>query len=308
MRAPSPRRYLALFPLLLLLTVLQGCQTMEAVTNVGADIAAATGTISGQQAASIKRSSQAVSQAFEKFTPENEYYIGRTIAANILSKYKAYQNMGPNQYLNLVGQTVARASDRPETFRGYHFLILDTNEINAFAAPGGLILVSRGLLRCCKSEDALAAVLAHEVGHVQLGHGMGAIRGSRYTSLGKVAGVELAKNLGGEQLAQAAEIFDGSVGDIMKQMVDKGYQSSQEYDADQAAVAIVKRVGYNPRALKDMLEEMEKRLGAHSGGFGKTHPSPQDRLQNIEPLLKGLGAVTEPYVRKTRFNKAMLAI
>jgi predicted Zn-dependent protease len=291
-----------------LLPAVQSCQTMEAVTGAGADMAAATGAITGKQAESIKRSSQAASQAFEEFTPENEYYIGRTIAANILSKYKAYPNMGPNQYINLVGQTVARASDKPETFKGYHFLILDTDEINAFAAPGGLIMVSRGLLRCCKSEDALAAVLAHEVGHVQLGHGMGAIRGSRYTSLGKIAGVELAKNLGGEQLAQAAEVFDGTVGDIMKKMVDNGYQSSQEYDADKAAVTIVKRVGYNPTALKDMLALMEKQLGSHSGGFGKTHPAPHDRLQNIEPLLKGFGSVKEPGVRKTRFGKVILGI
>lgn len=304
-----PLRYLLLFfMMLLLLPIVQGCQTMEAVTGAGADMAAATGAITSKQAESIKKSSQAASKAFEKFTPENEYYIGRTIAANILSKYKAYQNMSPNQYINLVGQTVAQASDKPETFKGYHFLILDTDEINAFAAPGGLILVSRGLLRCCKSEDALASVLAHEVGHVQLGHGMGAIRGSRYTSLGKIAGVELAKNLGGEQLAQAADIFDGSVGDIMVKMVDNGYQSSQEYDADNAAVTIVKRVGYNPTALKDMLELMEKQLGSNSGGFGKTHPTPHNRLQNIEPLLKGFGSSKEPSARKARFSKVMLGI
>jgi predicted Zn-dependent protease len=305
----SPFRYLLLFLLIpLLLPIVQGCQTMEAVTGVGSDIAVATGAITGKQAESIKRSSQAASKAFEEFTPENEYYIGRTIAANILSKYKAYQNMSQNQYINLVGQTVAQASDKPETFKGYHFLILDTDEINAFAAPGGLVLISRGLLRCSKSEDALASVLAHEIGHVQLGHGMGAIRGSRYTSLGKIAGVELAKNLGGEQLAQATEIFDGTVGDIMKNMVDNGYQSSQEYDADHAAVTIVKRVGYNPAALKDMLEQMEKQLGSNSGGFGKTHPTPHNRLQNIEPLLKGFVSSKEPGIRKARFSKIMMGI
>lgn len=304
-----PHGYILLFFMMLwLLPIVHGCQTMEAVTGVGSDIAVATGAITSKQAESIKKGSRAAGKAFEEFTPENEYYIGRTIAANILSKYKAYQNMGPNQYINLVGQTVAQASDKPETFKGYHFLILDTDEINAFAAPGGLILVSRGLLRCCKSEDALASVLAHEVGHVQLGHGMGAIRGSRYTSLGKIAGVELAKNLGGEQLAQAAEIFDGTVGDIMVKMVDNGYQSSQEYDADNASVTILKRVGYNPTALKEMLQLMEKQLGSNSGGFGKTHPTPHDRLQNIEPLLKGFASGKDPGVRSARFSKVMLGI
>lgn len=282
---------------------IQGCETLDVAANLGADIAAARGSISSQEAESIKRGSKAASQAFEEFTPENEYYIGRTIAANILSKYKVYQKQEAINYVNVIGQTLALASDKPETFKGYHVLILDTDEINAFATPGGFILVSRGLIRCCKSEDALAAVLAHEVGHVQLNHSMKAIQGSRYTSLARVAGVEIAKNLGGEQLAEAAEIFNGTVGDIMKTMVDTGYQSNQEYDADQAAVTILRRVGYDPRALKAMLEQMERQLGQHSGGFGNTHPSPQKRIQNIDPLLRDAGAVKIPSTRKFRFDK-----
>jgi len=291
-----------------LMLIFQGCQTLDTVANVGIDLASSTGTISSEQAKSIKRSTQAASQAFEEFTPENEYYIGRTIAANILSRYQVYKDKDAFLYVNMIGQTIAQASDKPETFNGYHFLILDTDEINAFAAPGGLILVSRGLIRCCKYEDALAAVLAHEIGHVQLGHGMGAIRASRYTSLGKIVGVEVTKNLGREQLAQAAEVFDGTVGDIMKTLVDNGYQSSQEYDADKAAITLLKRVGYNPAALKDMLDQMDERLGQNSGGFGKTHPTPRKRLENIDPLLKSIGTVKVPSVRKARFYKSMVLI
>jgi len=288
--------------------VVQGCETLHTVARVGTDLAAATGQISTEQADSIKRGAQAASEAFEKFTPENEYYIGRTITANILTRYKVYQNKKATTYVNIIGQTLARASDKPETFNGYHFLILDTDEINAFAAPGGLILVTRGLIGCCEDEDALASVLAHEVAHIQLGHGMGAIRSSRYTSLGKVVGVELAKNLGGEQLAQAAEIFDGTVGDIMKKLVDSGYQSSQEYDADEAAVTIMRRVGYNPMALKEMLEEMGKRLGSTPGGFSKTHPTPQKRLRHIESVTDDSGVIKTPSVRKVRFNRTIAGI
>jgi len=303
MRAPLAAMILIGFAMVFL-----GCQTLQDAANIGADIAASTGAISGKQAESIKRTTQATGQAFEEFTPENEYYIGRTIAANILTKYKVYNNQAAINYANLVGQTVALASDKPETFKGYHVLILDTEEINAFATPGGFILISRGLMRCCTSEDALAGVLAHEVGHVQLGHGMAAIRGSRYTALGKIAGVELAKNLGGEQLAQAAEVFDGAIGDILKQMIDQGYQSSQEYEADRAAVTIMGRVGYNPTAFLNMLEQMEKRLGANAGGFGKTHPAPEQRRLNIEPLVKGFGPLNTPGLRKVRFDKVMAGI
>ena len=60
----------------------------------------------------------------------------------------------------VVGQTLAAVSDRPETFKGYHFAIMDTDEINAFSAPGGLVMISKGMIRCCRNEDALAAVLA----------------------------------------------------------------------------------------------------------------------------------------------------
>jgi predicted Zn-dependent protease len=285
-----------------------GCETVGTVAGVGADIAAATGKITPQEAASIKRGAQAAGQAFEQFTPENEYYIGRTITANILSRYKVYENSAAAQYMNLIGQTLARASDKPETFNGYAFLILDSDEINAFAAPGGFILLTRGLIRCCKNEDALAAVLAHEIGHIQLGHGMGAIQAGRYTALGKIVGVELAKNLGGEQLAQAAVVFDGAVGDIMKQLVDRGYQSSQEYEADRAAVMIMRRVGYNPAALADMLQEMARRLGPNAGGFGRTHPTPQNRLQRIDPVVTASGMAVIPAVRKARFDKAMAGI
>lgn len=302
------RRFALAALALLSLFAITGCQTMGSVAGVGADLAAAAGTISPEQAASIKRGAQAANAAFERFTPENEYYIGRTVAANILTRYKVYDRKEATEYINLLGQTLARASDKPETFAGYHFLILDTDEINAFAAPGGFILVSRGLIRCCRNEDALAAVLAHEVGHIQLEHGMAAIKAGRYTSLGRIVGVEIAKNLGREQLAQAAEVFDGAVGDITKQLIDTGYQSGQEYKADEAAVVIMKRVGYNPLALKEMLAEMARMLGPNSGGFGKTHPSAQSRLSKISAVLPKSGAVPAPAVRKVRFEKAVAGI
>ena len=94
----------------------------------------------------------------------------------------------------------------------------------------------------------------------------------------------------------------------MQRLVDKGYQASQEYAADQAAVAIMKRVGYNPLALKHMLEEMAKMLGPKSGGFGKTHPTPANRIQKLESVLSGAGGTVIMGIRKARFDKAMEGI
>jgi beta-barrel assembly-enhancing protease len=125
------------------------------------------------------RDDKAVSRSAEEFTPEQEYYIRRSVGAVVLAKYPAYDNGPVNQYVNVLGQTLAQASDLPGIFGGYHFLVLNSDEINAFATPSGLVFVTRGLVRCCKNEDALAAVLAHEIGHIQFRHGMQAIQKAR---------------------------------------------------------------------------------------------------------------------------------
>ena len=132
----------------------------------------------------------------------DRYYIGRTVAATVLIKYRPQPDQNLNRYLNEMGQALAQFSTRPETFGGYHFLLLDSDEINAFAAPGGLILVTRGLVQCCRNEDQLAAVLAHEIGHVEKMHGLRAIRSGRLSSALTVLAVEAGKNLGGAQLAE----------------------------------------------------------------------------------------------------------
>ena len=128
--------------------------------------------LSGDQAESILRGAKAVQKTWQDLTPEQEYYIGRAVAAQVFQTYRPLDRPAANAYLNLFGQSLAVFSDRPETFGGYHFLLLDSDEINAFAAPGGLILVTRGMVRCCENEDELAAVLAHEICHVEKKHGL----------------------------------------------------------------------------------------------------------------------------------------
>ena len=138
---------------------------MDTLSELGAGVAVATGVATPQQGESIKKVGSAVGKTFEAITPEQEYYIGRTVGAVVLNQYKPLNNEAANHYLNVLGQTLAQFSDKPETFGGYHFLIMETEDVNAFSAPGGLIFISRGMIGCCQNEDALAAVLAHEIGH-----------------------------------------------------------------------------------------------------------------------------------------------
>jgi beta-barrel assembly-enhancing protease len=301
------RRILTIGYILFTITaiLITGCKTLETVTKIGTSIGVATGTIDQSHAESIQKSTRAISRSFEDFTPEQEYYIGRTVGAVIASKYRPYKNRRANRYLNLLGQTLAQASDLPETFGGYHFLILDSDEINAFAASGGLIFITRGMLRCCRNEDAVAAVLAHEIGHVQYRHGLQAIKKSRITSALTTLAIEGTKTFSGADIANLLNAFEGSITDITGTLINNGYSRKFEQQADKAAVTILKRVGYNPNGLVEMLNIMQKRLKPGSLDFAKTHPSPDSRIADIQKSIGPYSDVNKTASRQKRFSELL---
>ena len=284
--------------------LLAGCAALNSVTEMGTGLAAATGVINADQAQSINKSVSAVGKVFESITPEQEYYIGRTVAATILSKNKPYDTRTMTAYLNTLGQYLSLFSDRPETFGGYHFLVMDTPDINAFAAPGGFIMVSRGMLRCCKNEEALAGVLAHEIGHVELNHGLQAIDKSRLTAAATILGTEAAKNLGGKDLAELTKTFENSISDITSTVMNSGYARKFEFQADKAAVTILTRAGYSPNGLVSMLQQMEKNLKPGGHDFAKTHPAPQDRIAELTKLIT-TPPPADTAARQSRFDDTM---
>ena len=264
--------------------LMTGCETVNALTELGTSVAVATGSITTNEASSINRTTQAVTKTFQDITPEQEYYIGRTVAATVLMGYKPKDAADLNGYVNQVGQALAQFSTRPETFGGYHFLVLDSDDINAFAAPGGLILVTRGLLACCQTEDELAAVLAHEIGHVEKLHGLRAIRTGRLNSAQTLLAVEAGKNLAGENLAEVTRAFDESITDIAGTLMNSGYSRKLEYEADAAAIAILKKAGYQPGALVAMLENMAQNWDPSRHDFAATHPAPADRIKELQKI------------------------
>lgn len=304
MSASSPLRIIA--GVVLAVAFLTGCASVTQLTTGALQSA---GMITSDQAGSINRSAEAVEKTFKDITPEQEYYIGRSVAATVLTSYPPFDQQAANNYLNVLGQSLAMASDRPETFGGYHFLVINSDDINAFAAPGGLVLVSRGLIRCCRSEDALAAVLAHEIGHVQLQHGLRAIRKGRLTSALTVLSVEAGKNLAGDQLAEVTKAFEGSITDISTTLMNSGYARGLESDADESAVILLRRVGYDPRALLDMLEQMRVHLKPGGVDFAKTHPSPEDRIAHVRKLIGSTPPPpAAPPARQKRFAAAIAGV
>jgi predicted Zn-dependent protease len=261
------------------------------------------------QAADDVKAAAAIGQqlrsGFADLTEEEEYYIGRSVGALILSKYPAYQNTAIAQYVNLVGGAVALYSDRPEIYGGYHFQVLDTEEVNALAAPGGLIFVSKGLLRRCKDEETLGLILAHEIGHVTAKHGLQAIKKSRLTEAFTALGIQAAQRFGPQELVQLTTMFEGVLSDIVEQLVERGYSRASEYEADGLGAAFGARTGYDPQGIVRFLQTMVGDKSAVSGkGWFKTHPTPEQRISALNKTIAGFGPVPAiDVVRTKRFQQ-----
>ena len=268
------------------------CQTLMAVADVGAQIAGAAGVIDQNVANAISTSSRAIGSASEEITPEQEYFIGRAVAANILYTYRIWNdNPALTAYLNNICAAITINSPRPDVYNGYHLAILDSNEINAFATSGGHIFVTRGLINAARSEDALAGVIAHEVAHIQLQHSIKAIRNSRITQALLITGTSAAGAAAGMDVNQLTDVFNETVGEIVTTLVNNGYSRDQEFEADNTAMRLMASAGYSPSGLIEMLRALSS-VQSGSSGLGKTHPTPAQRITNAERYV-GSHTVTD---------------
>ena len=149
----------------------------------------------------------------------------------------------------------------------------------------------------------MAAVLAHEIGHVEKMHGLRAIRSGRLNSALTVLAVEAGKNLGGAQLAEITKAFDESINDIAGTLMNSGYSRKLEYEADAAAVAILKQAGYEPGALVAMLENMAENWDSSRLDFAATHPPPAERIAQLKKA-KVKSSLASNDARQQRFLAA----
>ena len=288
------------------LVLLADCTSTGTLNILSAALGGGGGMSDEEKAEAVVKSARAVAKSFEDITPEQEYYIGRAVGAVVLDRYRPHTNQKANHYLNVLGRTLSLVSDRPETFGGYHFFILDSEEINAFATPSGLIFVSLGMLRCASSEDAVAAILAHEIGHIELKHGLKAIKTSRITTALTSAALTGVAVAGSNEMAELTTAFGDSITDITSTMINSGYSRSSELQADKSAVRILQAAGYNPWALVEMLEVMEQRLQPGGLDFAKTHPKPELRIREIEKTLTGIEKNQPVYPqRQSRYRSVL---
>lgn len=209
-------------------------------------------------------------------TPEQERKLGTDSASIILSAVPTIKNDALNTYVNRVGRWVAQHSERPDL--QWRFAVLDTVSINAYATPGGYIFITAGLLLRLKSEAELATVLAHEVVHVVQKHHVRALKKAAALGLaGSVAGAAT----GNEALAEIT--MDG-----IKDLYSRGLERDDEFESDHMGAVLSARAGYDPYAFMSvllLLDSMPRKDGVMEQ-FLATHPTPVNRLNNLEVLMK----------------------
>ncbi|OFZ54489.1 MAG: hypothetical protein A2428_00730 [Bdellovibrionales bacterium RIFOXYC1_FULL_54_43] len=209
---------------------------------------------------------------------DDELLVGREIASRLLGRFQHYEkNRAAIEYVNLVGATLAAQNGRPEL--RYRFAILDSDDPNAFACPGGFIFVTKGLLKLVKNESELAGVLGHEIAHVNEKHMYSTIVPKREVSTSETF-VRLLSRGKSEIGSNLAQIVDNG----MKMLMESGYGKEKEHASDQAAALYTKSSGYDPMALLPVLERLKE--ASKSSKLSKTHPPFDERTASFQAFLK----------------------
>lgn len=203
---------------------------------------------------------------------EEEIAMGREVASNLCARYGVYENEKLARYLNLVGQALVRNCDRKNI--KYRFAVLNSNTVNAFAAPGGYIFVTRGALRLMKDESELAGVLAHEIAHISKRHIVEEIRKSNLIGAGTDIINEISKD---KEMTKKLTEFSTDI-------LFKGYSRKDEEEADLLAVEYLKRTGYDTSGIKNFIETLSSQKPDEPKFLVlfKTHPHPTERLKTID--------------------------
>ena len=222
-------------------------------------------------------------QLLGPLSEEEEVAVGRTAAAEIEKGLELLSDDLVTSYISDLGRAVAAESARNSLT--YHFTVVNTSEINAFALPGGFIYVNRGLIEAADNEDELVGVLGHEIAHVVARHGAEQVQRAAYANLGLSVLGSILGNGAGAQIGQVAAEM-ATAGTFMR------FTRDAEREADRLGAENVVSVGRDPRGMITFFEK----LGALRDGqanvverFFASHPDPDERISNIEDLLAAQG-------------------
>ena len=223
---------------------------------------------------------QKVQKATTDISEPQEIELGNGIASNFLGAAPLLQDQRVQKYVNNVGRWLTLQTERPNL--PWEFAVLDDNDINAFAVPGGHIFITKGLLAHMKSEAELAGVLAHEISHVLMKHHLQAIKKSARTELmSEFAGQALEQQ--GANPALTKLVSAGT------EVYTRGLDKNDEFEADRMGIVIAARGGYDPYGLPAVLQTLQG-INPQDSGLAlmfKTHPALADRLDLLDKLMPG---------------------
>jgi hypothetical protein len=239
------------------------------VTVLGA-VGAGAGQLPGGISKGLGMAKKANDVRELEFTEAEEQELGKQVSQRIRERYGVVQNQAVHKYVSLVGLAMAQGSTRPAL--PWTFIVLDTDGVNAFAAPGGYVHITRGALALIQDESQLAGVLAHEIIHVTAKHTIRAIQKSQAMSMAT---------------ADRGGLMKLAVGAAYDNIIDTGFGRADENEGDEKGVAIASKTGYAPNGLVVFLTTLKDRNKTESSknGLFASHPDMDDRLNRIKKQI-----------------------
>ncbi len=211
---------------------------------------------------------------------EDEVQMGKELSAEVEKEFTIYDNAEVTSYVQSVGDKIARVCDRKDI--EYHFAVIEKDEMNAFAMPGGYIYIYTGLMKDLDDESQLAAVLAHEVGHVTARHAT-----ERLTA---IYGYQL---LAGLVLGDDPNFWAGLVANIFSTTGMLAYSRQNEYEADRLGLTYANAAGYDPDGMVELLTKFidtERGEPSKLEEWLSTHPPSTERMTRVRTMAGGLQA------------------
>lgn len=219
-------------------------------------------------------------QKFDDYniTDKEERQLGEQVSLQLRNRFGVYQDAKVTKYVALVGTVISQVSTRPSL--DWQFVVLDTDGVNAYAAPGGFIHITRGLLGLIKNEGELAGVVGHEIAHVTEKHTVNAIKREK----GVTMGGEAFGSAGGLTQEAIAKLSAAAFNKVFRGEFSQG----DENESDKIGARMASKVGYSPQGIADVLKKLAARNSGHEerNGMFASHPATKERIENNEKLIK----------------------
>jgi predicted Zn-dependent protease len=207
-------------------------------------------------------------------TEEEEIKLGAEVSDRVRARYGVVQDPAVHRYVTLVGTLLVRKSTRPAL--PFRFIVLDTDGVNAFAAPGGFVHITRGALGLMASEAELAGVLAHEISHVTEKHTVNAVQKNKLIQIGAE-----------ESITKNPALWNKLV-DVTSDLVMAGFGRGEELESDRDGLKMADAAGYAPQGLGEFLTRLSERNASSSGkqGLFASHPEMKERLATLDKEIR----------------------